>query len=76
MSIEVPMHTVLKFTPSRGGGWTETRHCLEEEDKLSPLATVTSGSDLSYLSLETPMPTTPIWNDPILRKKPVLSKEV
>lgn len=24
MHIEVPLHTVLKFTPARGGGWTET----------------------------------------------------
>lgn len=25
MSIEVPMHTVVKFTPVRGGGWKESR---------------------------------------------------
>ena len=25
MHIEVPLHTVLKFTPARGGGWTETQ---------------------------------------------------
>lgn len=79
MSIEVPMHTVLKFSPSRGGGWTETRHPLleEEEDSgIAPLTAVASGSDLSYLSLETP--TTPIWNDAMHRKKssPMLPKEV
>ena len=76
MEIEVPMHTVLKFTPSRGGGWTETRHCLLTEESPSHLASVASGSDLSYLSLETP--TTPIWNDPISKKKPMLAlpKEV
>lgn len=28
MQIEVPLHTVLKFTPARGGGWTETKHEL------------------------------------------------
>jgi broad specificity phosphatase PhoE len=79
MSIEVPMHTVLKFTPSRGGGWTETRHPLleEEETGIASLTAVASGSDLSYLSLETPA-TTPIWNDAMQRKKssPVLPKEV
>lgn len=76
MSIEVPMHTVLKFTPSRGGGWTETRHSLLEDadETVTNLRTVCSGSDLSYLSLETP--TTPIWNDPIQKKKVVLPKEV
>jgi broad specificity phosphatase PhoE len=25
MHIEVPLHTVLKFAPARGGGWTETQ---------------------------------------------------
>jgi hypothetical protein len=25
MHIEVPLHTVLKFTPARGGGWSETQ---------------------------------------------------
>ena len=28
MQIEVPMHTVLKFTPARGGGWNESHHEL------------------------------------------------
>eukprot|EP00536_Pseudo-nitzschia_multiseries_P012412 jgi/Psemu1/68288/estExt_Genemark1.C_4730024 len=28
MQIEVPMHTVLKFTPARGGGWQESCHEL------------------------------------------------
>ena len=26
MSIEVPLHTVIKFTPVRGGGWSESHH--------------------------------------------------
>jgi len=25
MHIEIPLHTVLKFSPARGGGWTETQ---------------------------------------------------
>ena len=28
MQIEVPLHTVLKFTPARGGGWHESSHEL------------------------------------------------
>jgi Histidine phosphatase superfamily (branch 1) len=28
MTIEVPLHTVVKFTPARGGGWTESQHEL------------------------------------------------
>jgi hypothetical protein len=28
MEIEVPMHTVIKFEPVRGGGWRETQHSL------------------------------------------------
>jgi hypothetical protein len=26
MEIEVPLHTVIKFTPVRGGGWSESHH--------------------------------------------------
>jgi hypothetical protein len=26
MSIAVPLHTVIKFTPVRGGGWSESHH--------------------------------------------------
>ena len=26
--IEIPMHTVLKFVPLRGGGWLESHHTL------------------------------------------------
>jgi len=31
MDIEIPMHTVLKFVPLRGGGWYETQHTLIQE---------------------------------------------
>lgn len=27
-SIEVPLHTVIKFTPVTGGGWTESQHSI------------------------------------------------
>ena len=34
--IDIPMHTVLKFVPLRGGGWLESHHKLipDEEDKI------------------------------------------
>jgi hypothetical protein len=28
MNIEIPMHTVVKFVPLRGGGWLESQHAL------------------------------------------------
>jgi broad specificity phosphatase PhoE len=31
MDIQVPMHTVMKFEPLRGGGWLESQHVLLEE---------------------------------------------
>jgi len=27
--IEIPLHTVIKFTPARGGGWSESFHPLD-----------------------------------------------
>lgn len=32
MDIEVPLHTVFKFTPLRGGGWFESQHNLLPND--------------------------------------------
>lgn len=34
MQIEVPLHTMLKFTPSRGGGWVESSQKLASVDEL------------------------------------------
>jgi hypothetical protein len=39
MSIEVPMHTVIKFTPVRGGGWSETQHPLFDETSFDGIYT-------------------------------------
>jgi broad specificity phosphatase PhoE len=33
MDIEVPMYTVFKFTPLRGGGWLESQHALLPSDR-------------------------------------------
>ena len=54
-SIEVPMHTVIKYTPVTGGGWTESRHSLCQDKDLD---------DLSFhdVILE-PSVRTPIWGD-------------
>lgn len=31
MDIDLPLNTVLKFTPAKGGGWQETQHCILQE---------------------------------------------
>eukprot|EP00977_Amphora_coffeiformis_P027936 scaffold34666_cov158-Amphora_coffeaeformis.AAC.5 len=56
MTAEVPMHTVIKFEPARGGGWKESWHPLEAEP-LAPTAktgmvAVPSISEFSALSVE------------------------
>jgi len=33
-SIEVPLHTVIKFTPVRGGGWCESHHPMYDVPEL------------------------------------------
>eukprot|EP00977_Amphora_coffeiformis_P026684 scaffold29034_cov142-Amphora_coffeaeformis.AAC.1 len=33
---EIPMHTVLKFVPLRGGGWLESHHKLLPDEPTSP----------------------------------------
>lgn len=69
MSIEVPMHTVLKFKPSRGGGWSESIHRLSPRTPPQPPVRASSSSDLSAMSLppseQSPVvsPRTPIWGD-------------
>ena len=82
VNIEVPMHTVVKFTPSRGGGWVESRHELlpDEEGQINsdPMLHVTSESDLSALTSPDQVSSSPIWGDhvppsPITRKNIVPS---
>eukprot|EP00542_Grammatophora_oceanica_P018786 CAMPEP_0194045456 /NCGR_PEP_ID=MMETSP0009_2-20130614/16795_1 /TAXON_ID=210454 /ORGANISM="Grammatophora oceanica, Strain CCMP 410" /LENGTH=593 /DNA_ID=CAMNT_0038690319 /DNA_START=16 /DNA_END=1797 /DNA_ORIENTATION=+ len=64
MSIEVPMHTVIKFTPSRGGGWIESRHVLVEEPENAGAAVINVGSvPGNLLSMANHQPNTPIWGD-------------
>jgi hypothetical protein len=55
--IEIPMHTVLKFVPLRGGGWLETHHPLTIDEKGGPpkLQSNEAGSGSSTKD--------PIWGD-------------
>lgn len=59
MSIEVPMHTVIKFTPVRGGGWSESVHLLSES--ANPMRPIESISEISNLSVTDN--DEPIWGD-------------
>jgi broad specificity phosphatase PhoE len=65
--IEVPMHTVVKFTPVRGGGWSETHHPLfgaDEEGK--GMIPVTSESEFSQVTFSGS--DSPIWTDLVSSK--------
>ena len=63
MEIEVPLHTVIKFTPARGGGWTERQH------PLSDVITSRDSNDhvrfegLDKIEDRDPDVSTPIWGD-------------
>ena len=70
MSIEVPLHTVIKFTPVRGGGWSESHHPfydLPESDQFG-MAQVESMSEMSQLGgdSESCLTPQPIWGDSIM----------
>mmetsp|Transcript_34698 Transcript_34698/g.75935 ORF Transcript_34698/g.75935 Transcript_34698/m.75935 type:complete len:699 (-) Transcript_34698:139-2235(-) len=55
--IAVPIHTVIKFTPARGGGWAESHHRLLDDDEES-IEQVPQSPDLAVE--RSPMP---IWGD-------------
>lgn len=68
MSIEVPMHSVIKYTPVRGGGWSESFHSLDAEDGSigppEPPRELTSAvSELTMNSASHSSLQTPIWGD-------------
>eukprot|EP00529_Nitzschia_sp_RCC80_P015583 CAMPEP_0113495790 /NCGR_PEP_ID=MMETSP0014_2-20120614/29788_1 /TAXON_ID=2857 /ORGANISM="Nitzschia sp." /LENGTH=696 /DNA_ID=CAMNT_0000389693 /DNA_START=111 /DNA_END=2204 /DNA_ORIENTATION=+ /assembly_acc=CAM_ASM_000159 len=79
MQIEVPLHTVMKFTPARGGGWTETQHELAPVyERAYSGEVISSSSKVSIEGMEkvvgvvgtlndyTTSPS-PIWGDHIRR---------
>jgi broad specificity phosphatase PhoE len=75
MSLEVPMHTVIKFTPVRGGGWSESIHPLFEDDgSIAPAGMHASVSEVSAMTDHA----SPIWSDqqPLSRTNSLCKKRV
>ncbi|MGK3735905.1 MAG: hypothetical protein ACI8RD_005922 [Bacillariaceae sp.] len=76
MKIEVPLHTVLKFTPARGGGWHETCHelapVIERSNSFSAQRIVSiEGIEQigkRYTIEVPPASPTPIWGDHMAKK--------
>jgi broad specificity phosphatase PhoE len=68
MSIAVPLHTVIKFTPVRGGGWSESSHPFYDVPKevldqtMSDFASTWENSSRSMNSIGSDS-STPIWAD-------------
>lgn len=56
--IAVPIHTVIKFTPARGGGWAESHHKLLEDEEI--VVEQTPASPAIGMIEKSPMP---IWGD-------------
>jgi hypothetical protein len=82
MSIEVPLHTVIKFTPVRGGGWSESHHPLYEvaglekgrPDSVGSLSQLGGGDGDSHSESCSSLP---IWGDSImLSPRPALTKRI
>ncbi|KAL3915870.1 MAG: hypothetical protein SGILL_005442 [Bacillariaceae sp.] len=75
MQIEVPLHSVIKFSPARGGGWTESQHQLapvfERSNSLSlpstPNRVLVEGIDRVASGLGDTASPTPIWGDHMRR---------
>jgi broad specificity phosphatase PhoE len=60
MSIEVPMHTIIKFTPVRGGGWLEEMIPLFDES----VKAVESHNEITQVTSSHMKPSpSPIWSD-------------
>ena len=76
MSIEVPLHTVVKFTPVAGGGWSESQHpLLDDNDHVLPY--VISESEISQLSFNNSHHSLqqPIWGDHMKFRLSVTSED-
>ena len=59
MEIEVPLHTVIQFSPVRGGGWSESQHTLIRND--NDLGSESESSSIS-MEVEGGKPQ-PFWGD-------------
>jgi broad specificity phosphatase PhoE len=83
MQIEVPLHTVLKFTPARGGGWQESCHKLAPVfDRSNPLPDGNKKVSIEgieeiktqYRAEEVTLSPSPIWGDHMRHPKAALLK--
>lgn len=84
MQIEVPLHTVIKFTPLRGGGWQESFHELapvsERSNSLSSEKKIVSIEGIEEIAKQksaesVKVITSPIWGDHMRQVSTVSSKE-
>jgi len=72
-SIEVPMHTVIKLTPSRGGGWVDEFISLLPDDDKENNEYCSSGDDGETNRRPPQIAQTPIWGDHCSFKRKVSS---
>lgn len=70
MQIEVPLHTVIKFTPARGGGWQESCHALapvyERSNSFSRSkhkVAIEGIGDMQAMTESAQVSASPIWGD-------------
>jgi broad specificity phosphatase PhoE len=71
MSIAVPLHTVIKFTPVRGGGWSESSHpfydvpkeVLDQTMSNATAATLTWEDSSRSMNTIGSDSSTPVWAD-------------
>ena len=90
MSIEVPLHTVIKFTPVRGGGWSESHHpfydvphCIDSGSMGMESRQSESGYNLSQMDIgdnshSGSCSSLPIWGDStmVVSPRPSLAKRI
>jgi broad specificity phosphatase PhoE len=81
MSIEVPLHTVIKFTPVRGGGWSESHHPFYDVPEIElDTRQADSVSNLSQLDADHShsgsCSSLPIWGDSTMSPRPHLAKRI
>ena len=70
-SNEVPMNTVIKFTPVSGGGWTESQHKLCPSPNIGLYNIEETDSEQSSQD----QIISPIWGDESLTRKNSMSYE-
>jgi broad specificity phosphatase PhoE len=68
MTIEVPLHSVIQFSPARGGGWSETQHALSpvferSNSMVSKTVKIDGMESLTISNSDSFSVSTPIWGD-------------